>query len=77
MGFIVYGHDDSPVVPMILYLVPKISYFVRELTRRGIAGVGVGFPATRITGGRMRFCLSAAHTKDMLDTVYSSCNIFT
>ncbi|XP_068225097.1 serine palmitoyltransferase 2 isoform X1 [Palaemon carinicauda] len=68
-GFIVYGHDDSPVVPMILYLIPKISMFVRELTKRGVAGVGVGFPATRITGGRMRFCLSAAHTKEMLDKI--------
>ncbi|XP_045620042.2 serine palmitoyltransferase 2 isoform X1 [Procambarus clarkii] len=69
MGFIVYGHDDSPVVPMLLYLIPKISMFVRELTKRGVAGVGVGFPATKITGGRMRFCLSAAHTKDMLDKI--------
>ncbi|XP_042225748.1 serine palmitoyltransferase 2-like isoform X2 [Homarus americanus] len=69
MGFIVYGHDDSPVVPMILYLIPKISMFVRELTKRGVAGVGVGFPATKITGGRMRFCLSAAHTKEMLDKI--------
>ncbi|XP_071520281.1 serine palmitoyltransferase 2 [Panulirus ornatus] len=69
MGFIVYGHDDSPVVPLLLYLVPKISMFVRELTKRGVAGVGVGFPATKITGGRMRFCLSAAHTKDMLDKI--------
>ncbi|XP_064091846.1 serine palmitoyltransferase 2-like isoform X1 [Macrobrachium nipponense] len=68
-GFIVYGHDDSPVVPMLLYLIPKISMFVRELTKRGVAGVGVGFPATRITGGRMRFCLSAAHTKEMLDKI--------
>ncbi|XP_042871408.1 serine palmitoyltransferase 2-like isoform X1 [Penaeus japonicus] len=69
MGFIVYGHDDSPVVPMLLYLIPKIAMFVRELTNRGVAGVGVGFPATKITGGRMRFCLSAAHTKEMLDKI--------
>lgn len=25
MGFIVYGHDDSPVVPLLLYLIPKIT----------------------------------------------------
>ena len=42
---------------------------MRELTKRGVAGVGVGFPATKITGGRMRFCLSASHTKEMLDKV--------
>lgn len=48
---------------------PLYRMFVRELTKRGVAGVGVGFPGTKITGGRMRFCLSAAHTKEMLDKV--------
>ncbi|XP_076043198.1 serine palmitoyltransferase long chain base subunit isoform X2 [Oratosquilla oratoria] len=69
MGFIVYGNDDSPVVPVLLYLPAVTAGFVRELTKRGVAGVGVGFPATKITGGRMRFCLSAAHTKEMLDKI--------
>ena len=36
---------------------------------RGIAVVVVSFPATDMTEGRVRFCISAAHTKDMLDTV--------
>ncbi|XP_045124687.1 serine palmitoyltransferase 2-like isoform X1 [Portunus trituberculatus] len=75
MGFIVYGHDDSPVVPLLLYLIPKITMFVRELTKRGVAGVGVGFPATKITGGRMRFCLSAAHTKEMLDKILKEVDV--
>lgn len=69
MGFIVYGDGNSPVVPLLLYMTPKITLFVRELTKRGVAGVGVGFPATKITGGRMRFCLSAAHTKEHLDKI--------
>ena len=42
---------------------------VRELIKRGVASVSVGFPATRITKSRTRFCLSAAHTKEMLDMV--------
>ena len=25
LGFIVYGNDDSPVTPLILYGVPKIA----------------------------------------------------
>ncbi|MPC45579.1 Serine palmitoyltransferase 2 [Portunus trituberculatus] len=49
--------------------------FVRELTKRGVAGVGVGFPATKITGGRMRFCLSAAHTKEMLDKILKEVDV--
>jgi 7-keto-8-aminopelargonate synthetase-like enzyme len=33
------------------------------------ATVGVGFPATKMTQERARFCISAGHTKEMLDTV--------
>lgn len=32
-----------------------------------MAVVGVGFPATAFMEGRIRFCLSAAHTKEQLD----------
>ena len=69
LGFIVYGNDDSPVVPVALYMPSKIAYAVREMAKRGIAIVGVGFPATPLVQGRIRFCLSAAHTKEMLDYV--------
>ena len=69
IGVITYGHEDSPVVPMLVYLFAKISAVVRTLTKRNIASVGVGFPATPIMEGRIRFCLSAAHTKEQLDFV--------
>lgn len=26
MGVIIYGHEDSPVVPMLVYLYSKIGY---------------------------------------------------
>lgn len=45
------------------------SIVVRTLTTRNIAVVGVGFPATALMQGRIRFCLSAAHTKEQLDYV--------
>ena len=89
MGFIVYGNNDSPVVPLMLYMPAKIWYtflgrisfsyliqyfpfifdsaFNHEMLKRGIAVVTVGFPATRLTESRVRFCLSASHTKEMLD----------
>lgn len=47
------------------------SAVVRTLTKRKIAVVGVGFPATPIMEGRIRFCLSAAHTKEQLDYALS------
>lgn len=67
IGAITYGHEDSPVVPMLVYLFSKISAVVRTLAARQIAVVGVGFPATPLMEGRIRFCLSAAHTKEQLD----------
>ena len=37
------------------------------MLKRGIDVVTLGFPATSITESRVRFCLSASHTKEMLD----------
>ncbi|XP_029903296.1 serine palmitoyltransferase 2b [Myripristis murdjan] len=68
MGFIIYGNDDSPVVPMMLYMPAKIGAFGREMLKRNIGTVVVGFPATPIIESRARFCVSAAHTREMLDT---------
>uniref|UniRef100_A0A3B3ZEP8 serine C-palmitoyltransferase n=1 Tax=Periophthalmus magnuspinnatus TaxID=409849 RepID=A0A3B3ZEP8_9GOBI len=69
MGFIIYGNDDSPVVPILLYMPGKVVAFAREMLERRIGVVVVGFPATPITEARARFCLSASHTRDMLDKV--------
>lgn len=71
IGVITYGNEDSPVVPMLVYLFSKIGAVVRTLTTRNIATVGVGFPATPLMEGRIRFCLSAAHTEEQLDYVLS------
>uniref|UniRef100_A0A7N6FBD0 serine C-palmitoyltransferase n=1 Tax=Anabas testudineus TaxID=64144 RepID=A0A7N6FBD0_ANATE len=71
MGFITYGNNDSPVVPMMLYMPAKIGAFGREMLKRNIGVVVVGFPATPIIESRARFCISAAHTKDMLDRALS------
>ncbi|KAG7226322.1 hypothetical protein INR49_003074 [Caranx melampygus] len=72
MGFIIYGNNDSPVVPMMLYMPAKIGAFGREMLKRNIGVVVVGFPATPIIESRARFCISAAHTKDVLDRALSA-----
>uniref|UniRef100_A0AAY4E8U9 serine C-palmitoyltransferase n=1 Tax=Denticeps clupeoides TaxID=299321 RepID=A0AAY4E8U9_9TELE len=69
MGFIIYGNEDSPVVPLLLYLPAKVVAFSRAMLEKNIGVVVVGFPATPITEARARFCVSAAHTRDMLDKV--------
>lgn len=53
----------------IVIMLPINSAVVRTLTTYNIAAVGVGFPATPLMEGRIRFCLSAAHTKQQLDYV--------
>ncbi|XP_030069829.1 serine palmitoyltransferase 2 [Microcaecilia unicolor] len=67
MGFIIYGNSDSPIVPLMLYMPSKIGAFGREMLKRSIGVVVVGFPATPIIESRARFCVSAAHTREMLD----------
>ena len=58
----------SCVTALVVFLL-IFSAFSRECLKRGLATVVVGFPATPIIESRARFCLSAAHTKEMLDHV--------
>lgn len=70
MGFIVYGDEGSPVVPLLLFNPGKISAFSREMLKRDIAICVVGYPATPIISSRARFCVSAAHTREDLGMRY-------
>ncbi|XP_043220609.1 serine palmitoyltransferase 2-like isoform X2 [Amphibalanus amphitrite] len=69
MGFILYGDDDSPVVPLLIFLPAKACAFWSELMKHNVATVIVGFPATPILKVRCRFCVSAAHNKEVLDKI--------
>lgn len=75
MGFIVYGNQASPVVPVMLYMPSKIAGFNRLMLDHGVACVTVGFPATGLTGGRVRFCISASHTREMLDKALGAIDV--
>ena len=74
LGFIVTGHDDSPIVPLMLYNPAKIPAFSREMLKRKISVVVVGYPATPLVSSRARLCLSASHTKDDLDRLLEACD---
>jgi serine palmitoyltransferase len=74
LGFIVYGHDDSPIIPLVLYHPAKLAAFSHEMLKRKIAVVVVGYPATPLISSRARFCVSAAHTKDDLDRLLAACD---
>lgn len=58
----------KPFLTFALNLCPGRA-FGREMLKRNIGVVVVGFPATPIIESRARFCISAAHSKDMLDRV--------
>ena len=74
LGFIVYGNDDSPIIPVLLYNPAKMPAFSHEMLRRKISVVVVGYPATPLVSSRARFCVSAAHTKDDLDRLLEACD---
>lgn len=67
LGFIVYGCPDSPVIPMLLYCPSKMPAFSRMMLQRKIAVVVVAYPATPLIESRVRFCVSAALTKEDID----------
>ncbi|TYZ64243.1 hypothetical protein PybrP1_004415 [[Pythium] brassicae (nom. inval.)] len=67
MGLLTLGDFDSPVIPVMLFYMSKVGEFSRECLKRDVAVVTVGFPATPLLQSRVRFCISAAHTKEDMD----------
>ncbi|KAK9470528.1 pyridoxal phosphate-dependent transferase [Dipodascopsis tothii] len=69
LGFICPGADDSPIIPLMLYSPAKMPAFSREMLKRKIAVVVVGYPATPLVSSRVRLCMSSALNKEDLDHV--------
>ncbi|CCW68817.1 unnamed protein product [Phytomonas sp. Hart1] len=65
-GFTVLGDDTSPVVPVMLFNLSKLPEVSMRFRERGVAIVIVGYPATSLLEGRIRFCISASHTREDL-----------
>ena len=66
-GFVVYGDNNSPVVPVLSCEIGKLREFQNLLVKSGLATVIVGFPATHMCENRARFCLTSAHSIEDLD----------
>lgn len=75
LGFIVYGNEDAPVIPMLLYTPAKMPAASRMFLKYGVAIVIVGYPATPIISSRIRFCVSSALTKEDIDKLLAICNL--
>ena len=76
LGFIIYGHAGSPVVPLLLFHPGKMCAFHRMMRARKtpIVVVVVSYPATPLITSRARFSVSASHTKDDIDTILRACD---
>lgn len=74
LGYIVYGHDDSPIIPVVLFHPAKMPAFSHEMLKRKISVVVVGYPATPLITSRARFCVSAAHNKEDMDRLLEACD---
>ncbi|ORY24074.1 component of serine palmitoyltransferase putative [Naematelia encephala] len=80
LGFIVYGHRDSPIIPLLVYHPAKMRLFSNCMLHRigadktPIVVVVVAYPATPLITSRVRFCLSASHTKNDIDLLLRACD---
>merc|ERR1712063_127136 len=66
-GFIIIGHPDSPVIPLMIIHPCKMPIFSRMCLEKNIAVVMASYPATEVELSRARFCVSAGHTIEDLD----------
>jgi len=69
LGFIIYGDEGSPVIPLIVPEPGQLLAFSRECYQKGLAVAIVSFPATPINKSRVRLCVSAALTQKDLDFI--------
>ncbi|KIK53326.1 hypothetical protein GYMLUDRAFT_179056 [Collybiopsis luxurians FD-317 M1] len=76
LGFITYGHPSSPIVPLLIFNPAKMIMFHRMMKDRKtpIITVVVGYPATPLISSRVRFCVSASHTKEDIDEILRACD---
>ncbi len=66
MGFDL-GTSQSPIIPIFMSDEDKMLSFNKELFARGIFSVTLFYPIVKPKEGRIRFILSASHTKEQID----------
>jgi len=63
---------DTPIVPVMLYDAPLAQKFAAELLNEGVYVIGFFFPVVAKGQARIRVQLSAAHTREQLDTAIAA-----
>lgn len=68
-GCILYGDDDSPVIPLVLYNPINMNKIYHYLLDRKIAVVMVGYPVTPLLSSRIRICMNAGFSKEDIEYI--------
>ncbi|MEA5570452.1 aminotransferase class I/II-fold pyridoxal phosphate-dependent enzyme [Calothrix sp. UHCC 0171] len=61
------GTSVSPIIPIFIPDTDTLLAFNKELYARGIFSVSIFYPVVKPHEGRIRFILSAVHTKEQID----------
>lgn len=63
-------------MPLLMFSPGKMGAFSRMMLEKfNIVTVVVAYPATPLVSSRVRFCVSAAHTKQDIDRVLLACDV--
>lgn len=69
-GFVLSGHDDCPIAPVMLYDARVASEFASRMMSQGIYVIAFSYPVVPKEQARIRVQLSAAHsTSDVMRAV--------
>ncbi|CAG9329518.1 unnamed protein product [Blepharisma stoltei] len=66
-GFNIIGHQDSPIVPIMLGDAKLASQLADDMLQKGIYVIGFSFPVVPRGQARIRVQLSAAHSEQQID----------
>ncbi len=62
------GHSETPITPVIVGDAPKAMALSDKLFERGVFAQGIGYPTVAQGQARLRTMISAAHTREQLQT---------
>ena len=71
-GFFIYGSDDCPICPVLLYDPKPTRYIEIGLYKKGYYTIGLAFPVIAKGTARMRIIVTAIHTNEQIDGLCQS-----
>ncbi len=67
-----YGCSDTHLVPWIIGSAERTRFAAQLLEEQGVLGVPIQYPTVPANKSRIRFCVSALHTENDLELLFSS-----